>query len=95
MRERAPGEWALSADRATLTVHGDRADGMRDVLTRIPCPTLLACGRDAHIMPPAEGRHYAAALPQGEFAVVPGRHHFLLSHAPETAAVARAFLARR
>jgi pimeloyl-ACP methyl ester carboxylesterase len=92
--ERQPGEWALRSDRATLAVSGDRIDGMRDVLARISCPTLFAAGAESHIMTPSEARDYAAVLPHGELATVPGRHHFLLSHAPETAAVVGAFLAR-
>ena len=92
--ERRPGEWAQRGDRATLAVSGDRIDSMRDVLARITCPTLFASGAESHIMTPAEARDYAAVLSKGELAIVPGHHHFLLSHAPETAALVRAFLDR-
>jgi pimeloyl-ACP methyl ester carboxylesterase len=92
--ERRPGEWALCSDRAALAVYGDRIGGMLDVLGRISCPTLLACGAETHIMTPADARAYAAALHKGQLATVPGRHHFLLSHPAEAAAAARSFLER-
>jgi len=90
--ERRPGEWALRSDRATLAILGDRNGDMRDVIERIACPTLFVRGAETHVMTAEEAQDFTAALPKGELATIPGRHHFLLSHAPETAALVDTFL---
>lgn len=91
--ERAPGEWTLRFDRSALGLEGTRMADLSPLLSRIDCPTLVVRGDVSTVA----GERNAAALADGRahvrVAVVPGGHHFALSHPSETAALLAGVLA--
>lgn len=51
-------------------------------LSSIGCPTLVICGTEDILTPPAESETLAAALPQSELVLVPGAGHLSNLEAP-------------
>lgn len=49
-----------------------------DRLGRVPCPTLVACGRHDGIAPPANSEAIAAGIPAAELRVYDGGHAFFV-----------------
>jgi pimeloyl-ACP methyl ester carboxylesterase len=46
-----------------------------DLLAQIDVPTLLICGQDDQITPPAEMQKMAEAIPQSQFVQIPNAGH--------------------
>jgi len=59
-----------------------RPDGRAD-LKRIACPTLVLCGRDDALTPPALHEEMAASIPGAELVVVPECGHLSTLERPE------------
>jgi pimeloyl-ACP methyl ester carboxylesterase/DNA-binding CsgD family transcriptional regulator len=53
-----------------------------DLLGRVRAPTLVIHGREDNIVPIAEGRLLASAIPGAEFVQLESRNHVLLEHEP-------------
>ncbi|RPJ70301.1 MAG: alpha/beta fold hydrolase [Acidobacteria bacterium] len=53
-----------------------------DLLGRVRAPTLVLHGREDNIVPVAEGRLLASAIPDAEFVELDSRNHVLLEHEP-------------
>jgi pimeloyl-ACP methyl ester carboxylesterase len=51
-------------------------------LGTIECPTLVVCGADDALAPPAVSEAMAAAIPQAELVIVPGAGHLSNLEAP-------------
>lgn len=60
----------------------NEADSRED-LTRITLPTLVVCGEEDVITPPAESRALAAGIPNALLALVPKAGHFPMLEQPE------------
>ena len=90
--ERGPGDWAFRFDRGVLRFDGDGAGDLRRLLAAVPCPTLVANGRESWVLDAAARERIVAALAHGEGHECPGGHHFLLSHAAAVGVVLRRFL---
>jgi pimeloyl-ACP methyl ester carboxylesterase len=52
-------------------------------LRRVSCPTLLVWGENDRFVPPANGRAYAAALPNATMKTIPGCGHSVVIEKPE------------
>jgi len=90
--ERAPGDWTFRFDRGVLSLDGDAAGDLKQVLPRIASPTFVASGRDSWVLDARARAAVVEALPRGEGHEFPGAHHFLLSHAPDVGRALRRFL---
>ncbi len=60
-----------------------RADS-RALLADISCPTLIACGREDRVTPPALSEEMAAAIPNARLELIDNAAHMLPMEAPET-----------
>jgi 3-oxoadipate enol-lactonase len=87
----------VSAQRAdglvgALTAMRDRADSSA-LLPTISVPTLVIAGSDDQLIPAAEARVMAEAIPNAHFATIPGAGHLApIEQAVNTARVIREFL---
>lgn len=61
----------------------ERADS-RDLLAGISCPTLIACGREDRVTPPALSEEMAAAIPHARLELIDNAAHMLPMEAPDT-----------
>ena len=61
----------------------DRADS-RALLCGIRCPTLIACGREDRVTPPALSEEMAAAIPNARLELIDNAAHMLPMEAPDT-----------
>jgi pimeloyl-ACP methyl ester carboxylesterase len=66
----------------------------REVLRDVAVPTLVLCGQDDKITPPAGMHALAGSIPGARFARVPGGHFAPLEHPDEVNAELAAFLSR-
>lgn len=92
VHERGPGDWTFRFDRAVLSLDGDGASDLFEVLGRIRCPTAVIAGADSWVMDAAQRDAIAAALPGCAVRVFPGGHHFLVAHARAVGEALREFL---
>jgi pimeloyl-ACP methyl ester carboxylesterase len=76
---------------AALRGMAERRDARPD-LAAIAAPTLVVCGREDRITPPAAMRELAAAIPGARFAEVAGGHMAPFEHPAEVAAELASFL---
>lgn len=90
--ERGPGDWTFRFDRGVLRFEGDAAGDLTRFLPVIPCPTLVANGRESWVLDAAARDRIVTALPRGQGVEFPGAHHFVVSHADQVGAALRAFL---
>ncbi len=60
-----------------------RADS-RDLLASISCPTLIACGREDRVTPPALSEEMAAAIPNARLELIENAAHMLPMEAADT-----------
>ncbi len=60
-----------------------RADS-RDLLAGISCPTLIACGREDRVTPPALSEEMAAAIPNARLELVDNAAHMLPMETPDS-----------
>jgi pimeloyl-ACP methyl ester carboxylesterase/acyl-CoA thioesterase FadM len=75
-----------------LAAMRDRPDS-RDLLPRIALPTLVIAGSNDQMIPTAEGRAMATAIPHAHFAVIPSAGHLAPLEQPvNTSRVIREFL---
>jgi pimeloyl-ACP methyl ester carboxylesterase len=75
-----------------LAAMRDRHDAV-DLLPRITVPTLVIAGSDDQLIPLAEARAMAAAIPRAHFAVIPSAGHLAPLEQPvNTSRVIREFL---
>lgn len=86
----APGGVAgVRSDVASIRHAHDTAS--TEVAVRLP--TLVLHGEDDHIVPVAQARYHAAAIPGGSLELYPGAGHLLLAtHRRQTSARIRTFL---
>ena len=78
---------------AMSAIAGMTAENLGPYLAQIQQPTLVIVGGRDDMVPPAEGRFAAQALPHGTLLEVPRAHHLPLDEAPdETIPVVQAFL---
>ena len=61
----------------------ERADS-RALLGGISCPTLVACGREDRVTPPALSEEMAAAIPNARLELIDNAAHMLPMEAPDT-----------
>ena len=90
--ERGAGDWAFRFDRGVLRFEGDAAGDLARFLPRVPCPTLVANGRESWVLDAAARARIVAALPRGVGREFPGAHHFVVSHAGEVGRELRRFV---
>jgi pimeloyl-ACP methyl ester carboxylesterase len=60
----------------------------RALLTEISCPSLVICGAEDRLCPPALHASMAAAIPQAELCIVPGAGHFPNLEQPDVVSAA-------
>jgi len=89
--ERSAGEWSLRFDRRVLALEGSRVADLSHLLARVGCPALVVRGAASTVIGAAGCEAMAAAMPNAHTAVIPGGHHFALSHPRETAQLLREF----
>ena len=70
-----PHAYAASAEATA-------AGAMRDT-DRLPCPTLALCGSEDPVTPPDSAAAIAAAVPDGESAMVEGAAHWCMLERPD------------
>ncbi|HVX96108.1 MAG TPA: alpha/beta fold hydrolase [Polyangia bacterium] len=89
---RARAETRADSLAAGLAALRDRPDRTAE-LPAIACPTLVVCGAQDLISPPAEMRGVTAAIPRARYVELPGAGHLAHLEAPEafTAAVSQFF----
>src|SRR5262249_17665399 len=90
--ERAPGAWTFRFDRAVLTLDGDGAGDLLSLLPRIRCPVAILAGEASWVMDRAEIGRLQTALPEALVHVLPGAHHFFVSHPGPAGRALRTFL---
>jgi pimeloyl-ACP methyl ester carboxylesterase len=95
VRERRPGEWSLSFDRAVLGLDGSRLSDFGDLLHRVRCPAVVMKGADSTVIGDEQAEETAQALGAGKVEVFPGGHHFLLAEPIAVGRSLRQFLAPR
>lgn len=78
MAQRVGKEAFLRQQRAIL----ERPDS-RGILPSIGCPTLVLCGREDQLTPPALHEEMAAAIPDATLVVLPGCGHLAPLERPE------------
>lgn len=78
VRERGPNDWTYRFDRGVLSLDGDGAGDLSQLLPHVACPTLVGAGATSWVFGEGERERIVAALPSGSLAVFPGGHHFLL-----------------
>jgi len=61
----------------------ERGDS-RGLLAAISCPTLIACGREDRVTPPALSEEMAAAIPNARLELIDNAAHMLPMEAPES-----------
>jgi pimeloyl-ACP methyl ester carboxylesterase len=69
--------------------------GSADTLTTITCPTLVLCGREDRLCPPACHLAMAAAIPNADLTILSGCGHLSAMEEPEAVTDALAHLLRR
>ncbi|MEM9802288.1 MAG: alpha/beta fold hydrolase [Planctomycetota bacterium] len=80
---------------AALVGMRDRAD-RTETLATIDVPTLVLCGEDDALTPPAMSREMAGHLPDSRLEIIPGAGHMAPMEAPEAVnAALRSFLLER
>jgi pimeloyl-ACP methyl ester carboxylesterase len=94
VRERGPGDWTFRFDRAVLSLDGDGAGDLTELVVALRCPLWVGRGRGSVVVPRKDFDAVYARRPDLELHDFAGEHHFFLSD-PHPAGVAlRAFLDR-
>src|SRR5437773_7564900 len=60
--ERAPGDWTFRFDRAVLSLEGDGAGNLLELLRRVRCPAIVLGGTASRVMDEASLGATARAL---------------------------------
>jgi pimeloyl-ACP methyl ester carboxylesterase len=92
VHERAPGEWAYRFDRAVLSMDGDDAGDLTDVVAGLDCPIWVGCGTTSALTPRAEFERLQRRRPALELHHFAGAHHFFLSYPRAAGEALRAWL---
>lgn len=90
--ERAPGEWTFRFDRAVLSLAGDGAGDLRELVARIACPLWIGRGAASPVIRRNELRAICARRSDIELHDFAGAHHFFLSDATAAGSALRRFL---
>ena len=73
---------STSPENAARLMERDDDIDVRPLLSRVTTPTLVIhCDRD-RVVPPAEGRDIAAAIPNSRYVSLPGANHLMLEEEP-------------
>jgi len=96
VHQRRPGDWSFRFDRAVLSLDGDGAGDLTELVAALRCPLWIGRGRGSRdVIPRSNFDALLARRPELTLHDFPGAHHFFLSH-PALAGVAlRAFVGRR
>ncbi|MCK1797185.1 alpha/beta fold hydrolase [Streptomyces sp. XM4193] len=79
--QNAIAEWSVQMVRTTdpgcyiAACEANAAFDVRDVLPRIGIPTLVVCGAEDQLAPPADARALVAGIPDARLAMIPGAAH--------------------
>ncbi len=90
--ERAPGDWTFRFDRAVLSLEGDGAGNLLELLRGVRCPAIVLGGTASRVMDEAGLGATARELGGARVHLFPAGHHFLVAHAPAVGRVLRGFL---
>ena len=79
--QNAIAEWSVQMVRTTdpgcyiAACEANAAFDIRDALPRITVPTLVVCGAEDQLAPPADARALVAGIPDARLAMIPGAAH--------------------
>jgi len=92
VRQRRPGDWTFRFDRAVLSLDGDGAGDLTELVAALPCPLWIGRGSGSReVIPRSTFDALRARRPDIVVHDFAGAHHFFLSHPQRAGRALRAF----